>query len=347
MMTNYTGTAQSIPEDNTPLSMLPFDYDTFFKEKMVNSLYEEMRDTETFRERLLSDTTELGKVITSQFNSLKTTYMVLARNENFTLYFFQLLRNVEGKALTHNALVTVTGSSILSVLEQPLNKQGNVITTFTVMPDLTINIYNARMERIRWGTATIDAAGSVPVKEDKIATYTIDGNGFFSIQSKPMKTDKLNEKWTASYKTEDTESQKTGAIEIEFRPDGTFRYDERHPGESVSYANGTYYYIEQTGEIFVHVESGGYDWVTRQATKTTPPLYWGEVYSNYQFYFKITKRSDSTVTVIEHISNHEGVSNTVIWKENNGAYSLTATDQSMMKERQYTVNSLTESDYFR
>ena len=180
IMTNYTGTAQAIPEDNTPLSMLPFDYDTFFKEKMVNSLYEEMRDTETFRERLLSDTTELGKVIASQFNSLKTTYMVLARNENFTLYFFQLLRNVEGKVLATNALVTVTGSSILSVLEQPLNKQGNVITTFTVMPDLTINIYNARMERIGWGTATIDAAGFVPVKEDKIITYIIDSNGFFS-----------------------------------------------------------------------------------------------------------------------------------------------------------------------
>ena len=151
---------------------------------------------------------------------------------------------------------------------------------------------------------------------------------------------KLNEKWTASYKTEDTEPQKTGAIEVEFRPDGTFRYDERHPGESVSYANGTYYYMEQTGEIFVHVESGGYDWITHPATETMPPLYWGEVYSNYQFYFKITKRSDATVTVIEHISNDEGVSNTAIWEENNGAYSLIITDQSMMTERQYTFNSL-------
>ena len=164
-----------------------------------------------------------------------------------------------------------------------------------------------------------------------------------SKQHIPMGTNKLNEKWTTSYKTDDAESQKTGAVEIEFRSDGTFRYDERHPGESVSYANGTYYYIEQTGEIFVHVESGGYDWITRQATKTTPPLYWGEVYFNYQFYYKITKRSDSTVTVIEHInSNHEGVSNTVIWKENNGNYSLTATDHSMMKERQYKFNSLLE-----
>ena len=153
---------------------------------------------------------------------------------------------------------------------------------------------------------------------------------------------KLNEKWTTSYKTEDTESQKTGAIEIEFRPDGTFRYDERHPDESVSYANGTYYYIEQTGEIFVHIESGGYDWVTRQATKTTPPLYWGEAYFNYQFYFKITKRSSSTIMVIEYISNHEGVSNTVIWKETNGNYSLIATDQIMMKERQYKIISLLE-----
>ena len=150
---------------------------------------------------------------------------------------------------------------------------------------------------------------------------------------------KLNEKWTANYKMEDTESQKTGAIEIEFHPDGTFRYDEQHPDESVSYANGTYYYREKTGEIFVHVESGGYDWIARQATETTPPLYWGEVYSNYQLYFKITKRSYSTVTVIEHInSNHEGVSNTAIWKENNGSYSLIAIDQNMMKEKQYTVS---------
>ena len=95
IITNCTGIAQSIPEDHTPLSMLPFDYDVFCKEKMVNSLYEELRNTETFRERLLSDTTELGKVIASQFNSLKTTYMVLARNENFTLYFFQLFKDVE------------------------------------------------------------------------------------------------------------------------------------------------------------------------------------------------------------------------------------------------------------
>ena len=168
-----------------------------------------------------------------------------------------------------------------------------------------------------------------------------------SKQYMSMENKMLNEKWTTSYKTEDAESQKAGAIEIEFRPDGTFRYDERHPGENVSYANGTYYYIEQTGEIFVHIESGGYDWVTRPATETTPPLYWGEVYFNYHFYFKITKRSDATVMVIEHISNHEGVSNTVIWKETNGNYSLTATDQSMMKERRYTVGSLVESNSFR
>jgi|GEM_PF-6738125 FOG: Ankyrin repeat len=149
---------------------------------------------------------------------------------------------------------------------------------------------------------------------------------------------KLNEKWTAIYKTEDTESQKSGAIEIAFRPDGTFRYDERHPGESVSYANGTYYYIEQKGEIFVHVESGGYDWVTRPATETTPPLYWGEVYFNYQFYFKITQKSESTIAVIEHVANHEGVSNTVVWKEMDGNYSLVASDQSMMKEKQYILS---------
>jgi hypothetical protein len=167
------------------------------------------------------------------------------------------------------------------------------------------------------------------------------------IASMLRNNDKLNEKWTTNYKTEDAESQKTGAIEIEFRSDGTFRYDERYPGESISYANGTYYYIEQTGEIFVHIESGGYDWITRPATETMPPLYWGEVYFNYQFYFKIAKRSDSTVTVIEHISNHEGVSNTAIWEENNGSCSLTTTDPSMMEERQYTVDSLAESDYFR
>ena len=149
----------------------------------------------------------------------------------------------------------------------------------------------------------------------------------------------LNEKWTANYTMEEPKPQKTGAIEIEFRPDGTFRYDEWHPDEERSYANGTYHYQEKTGEIFVHVESGGYDWVTRPATETTPPLYWGEVYSNYQLYFKITKRSYSTVTVIEHInSNHEGVSNTAIWKENNGSYSLIAIDQNMMKEKQYTVS---------
>ena len=200
-----TGTAQPIPEDNTTLSMLPFDYDTFCKEKMSYQAYEDMRDTETFRERLLSDTTELGKVIASQFNSLKTTYMVLARNEKFTLYFFLLLRYGEREALTNkenfelyffqrlsdvewegrhpiltNVLVTVTGSSILSILEQPLNKQGNLIPTFTVMPDLTINIYNARMQRMRWGSVTMDAIGFVPVKEDKIATYIIDNNGIFS-----------------------------------------------------------------------------------------------------------------------------------------------------------------------
>ena len=34
-------------------------------------------------------------------------------------------------------------------------------------------------------------------------------------------------------------------------------------------------------------------------------------------------------------------------EENNGSYSLTTTDQSMMEERQYTVDSLAESDYFR
>ena len=205
IITNCTGTAQPIPEDNTPLSILPFDYDTFCKEKMSYQAYEDTRDTETFRERLLSDTTELGKVIASQFNSLKATYMVLARNENFTLYYFLLLRDGEREALTNNenfelyffqrprdvegigrhlilinVLVTVTGSNILSILEQPLNNQGNLTPTFTVMPDLTINIYNARMERMRWGSVTMDAIGFVPVKEEKIATYTINSNGFFS-----------------------------------------------------------------------------------------------------------------------------------------------------------------------
>jgi len=175
---------QYTPEDKTPLSMLPFDYDTFCREKL-DHFWSKKLDTEVFRECLLSDTTELGKIIASQLQSSKTTYMVLSRNENFTLYFFLLSREIETENerieeigieehqyLIVNALATINSNGILSVLEQPLNYQGNKFPTFTVTPDLTINIYNARLEDI--------LGWKCPVKEDKITTYIIDNNGTFS-----------------------------------------------------------------------------------------------------------------------------------------------------------------------
>lgn len=175
--------AQPIPEDDIPLSALPFDFDTFCKEKLDNSLYEELRDTEVFRERLLSDTTEFGRAVASELHSLKTTYMVLARNDEFTLYFLQLTREVEGKThryKTVNMLVTAKGSNILSVLNQPLNPEEGKVPTFVVTEELSVDIYTARMKQRMFGSIVADGVGWIPVKEDKTATYLIDGKGIFT-----------------------------------------------------------------------------------------------------------------------------------------------------------------------
>jgi hypothetical protein len=48
------------------------------------------------------------------------------------------------------------------------------------MPDLTIDIYNARMEKRLFGSVTEDGVGWIPIKENKMATYIIDKNGNFS-----------------------------------------------------------------------------------------------------------------------------------------------------------------------
>jgi len=148
----------------------------------------------------------------------------------------------------------------------------------------------------------------------------------------------LSEKWTLN-------SPQTGAIEIEFLNDGTFKYSGTHTNEWYSYAQGTYYYQPESNEIFIYATTGGFDWLYKEATDTEPKLYWGELSSGFQLYFKIKEKTNSQASVSELINSYqedipssEDLYNTEpIWKEENGKYILIDNNEKIFIERVYKI----------
>lgn len=134
-------------------------------------------------------------------------------------------------------------------------------------------------------------------------------------------------------------------LKLEFRPDGGFKLDGRHADEWISYGEGRYYYQPETGEIFVTVASGAYEWPYK-GRDDYETLYWAEILESYPLYFKITARDQGSVTVREYVNFYtveadnspEGLYQTApVWMQADGVYRLLDPESMLMRERTYQV----------
>ena len=162
----------------------------------------------------------------------------------------------------------------------------------------------------------------------------------------PVKADSLNEKWLfIDAVTADDGQVWEEKLEIAFTPAGGFSMQGRHVNDWISYAEGRYHYQEATGEIFVFVASGGYEW-PNQGGEKWEKLYYAVLFNDYPLYFQIADRSESQVTVTEYINFYssdyngktEDLCNTEpVWREANGVYGLIPEKTLSLRQRTYTV----------
>lgn len=140
-------------------------------------------------------------------------------------------------------------------------------------------------------------------------------------------------------------------LKLTFMPDGSFMLDGRHADDWISYGAGRYHYRPETGEIFVKVESGAYEWPYK-GHNDYETLYYAEMQEAYPLYFKIVERGQNTVAVQEYVNFYtceagcaaEGLYNTdPIWQDLNGIYNLVMPETMPMRERTYVIES--ENNY--
>lgn len=132
----------------------------------------------------------------------------------------------------------------------------------------------------------------------------------------------LNEQWVLSGKDGE-------ALEIIYGGDGKFTTESRHANGWSSFEQGIYYFNNNTGEVFLLVNHGSLDWLQGYLDgKKDMPLYYSNIYSDYQLYFRITENSDTMITVIEYVNSYRGefcsemeiYDKTPVWREESGVY---------------------------
>lgn len=148
----------------------------------------------------------------------------------------------------------------------------------------------------------------------------------------------LNEKWVSDPPGKEF-------IEIQFLQDSIFKYNGEHTNRWYSYAEGIYHFNQETGEIFISVPSGGFDWLQSERAGKNLPIYWGEIRMDYQLYFRIKKRTDTVIIADEYINSyHEDIERSgdlyekgSIWKQEDGIFTFIGNNLERLVEREYRI----------
>ena len=159
----------------------------------------------------------------------------------------------------------------------------------------------------------------------------------------------LNETWTyrGSVTFSENESPEEELLVFKFMPDGGFKLDGRHADEWISYGEGRYHYQPETGEVFVTVEHGSFEWPYK-GQNDYETLYWAQILESYPLYFKITERGTDFVKMREYANFYTSEANrspeglyqtTPVWQAEDGKYHLLAPETMKMRERTYQVDS--------
>lgn len=146
----------------------------------------------------------------------------------------------------------------------------------------------------------------------------------------------LNEKWI--YKIEGKE-----CLDIEFLPDSTVRHNGSHTNKWYSAGIGWYHFNTLTNEIFITIHTGGFDWPSGTMKNSNLPIYHGEIFFDYQLYFRIKERTDSSVIVDEYINSYreevEGSGSFYekdsVWIEKDGNFTFVGNKPERMKQITY------------
>lgn len=141
------------------------------------------------------------------------------------------------------------------------------------------------------------------------------------------------------------EAPRIELLKLKFSPEGGFKLDGRHADDWISYGAGTYFYQPASGEIFVTVASGAYEWPYK-GRDDYETLYHAEILESFPLYFKIIARDKASVTVQEYVNFYtveadnspEGLYQTApVWAQADGVYSLLNPESLPMRERIYRV----------